>query len=63
VGERETDFVVHSVPGSPFGRSALIALEEKRGAISSCSAGAGRGEDCGPSGAPSVRRSPPWLRL
>jgi len=25
-----SDFVVHSVPGSPFGRSVLTALEEKR---------------------------------
>ncbi|MGC2775077.1 MAG: glutathione S-transferase family protein, partial [Bradyrhizobium sp.] len=25
-----SEFVVHSVPGSPFGRSVLIALEEKR---------------------------------
>src|SRR5690242_18909775 len=25
-----SDFVVHSVPGSPFGRSVLAALEEKR---------------------------------
>jgi len=24
-----SDFIVHTVPGSPFGRSALIALEEK----------------------------------
>jgi glutathione S-transferase len=23
------DFIVHSIPGSPFGRSALVALEEK----------------------------------
>ena len=27
-----SDFVVHSVPGSPFGRSVLIALEEKAAA-------------------------------
>jgi glutathione S-transferase len=25
-----SDFIVHSVPGSPFGRSVLITLEEKR---------------------------------
>lgn len=25
-----SDFIVHSVPGSPFGRSVLAALEEKR---------------------------------
>ena len=24
-----TDFVVHSIPGSPFGRAVLAALEEK----------------------------------
>jgi glutathione S-transferase len=24
-----TEFVVHSIPGSPFGRAVLIALEEK----------------------------------
>ena len=24
-----TDFIVHSIPGSPYGRAVLIALEEK----------------------------------
>ena len=25
-----SQFVIHSIPGSPFGRAVLMALEEKR---------------------------------
>jgi glutathione S-transferase len=26
-----SDFIIHSIPGSPFGRAVLVALEEKQG--------------------------------
>ena len=28
-----SEFIVHSVPGSPFGRAVLAALEEKGGVL------------------------------
>ena len=31
-----SEFVVHSVPGSPYGRAVFATLEEKRARLSAC---------------------------
>jgi glutathione S-transferase len=46
-----SEFVVHSIPGSPFGRSVLLMLEEKRGAYRLAPV------------APGTMRSPDYLAL
>jgi glutathione S-transferase len=50
-----SEFIVHSIPGSPFGRTVLAALEEKGAPLSAGAAGAGRHEITGASHPQSVR--------
>ena len=50
-----SEFTVHSVPGSPFGRSVLATLEEKKAPYRLAPVAPGTTEDAGISCAASVR--------